>query len=146
MARPVPPSALRLRPWLCLASWPWRSDLWSRLLPNGLDVHYLLRITLVEDGWQDLFRPLLFAFGLGSAWLPGRGDPICGRVFFRTASTSTTSCGSPLLRTDGKTCSALCSSPSALALLGFLAVAIRSVVASSSERPRRPLPLADHPC
>ena len=41
---------------------------WSRLLPNGLDVDYLLRITLFEAGWQDLFRPLLFAFGLP---LPG---------------------------------------------------------------------------
>src|ERR1017187_7694464 len=47
---------------------------WSRLLPNGLDVHYLLRIALLETGWQDLFRPLLFAFGVASAWLLGRGD------------------------------------------------------------------------
>ena len=49
-----------------------------------------------------------------------------GRVFFRTASTSTISCGSPFLRPDGKTCSALRSSPSAFPLLSFLAAAMSS--------------------
>ena len=47
---------------------------WSRLLLDGLDVHYLLRIALLEARWQNLFCPLLFAFGLASAWPAGRGD------------------------------------------------------------------------